>query len=321
LNINDKNRETMKKLSLIIALIAITFAVAAQEDQTGSTLGQPIRPRVVRPWTSDDMGEFSTPVSYVHQREADVMYYVTIWRTIDLREKLNHPLYFPTSPKGKGALRSLGQVIFDALDFNNPENETALRVYTDEECQYPKTKDEIRDVLVRRYSTPKVDEDGNEIGMDDMEEEFTSDKILCYFIKEVWFFDRERSLLDVRILEIEPIVEYTPELNLGADAENLSEDMVENRKQLKRIGYIMYDELRPYLAKQEVFNIKNNAARISFDDLLTWKRQFASYIRAEENVYDDREINAYIANPRDQRIESEKIKESIRTMEHDLWEF
>ena len=307
----------MKKLSLIIALAAMAFAATAQEDN-GSTLEQPVRPPVVRPWTSDEIGEFSAPIAYVHQRQADVMYYVTIWRTIDLREKINHPLYFPT--RQKGGLRSLGQVIFDALDFNNSENENALPLYTNEDCNYPLSKDEARGGLLRRFSTAQVDPTSGEIiGYVDGEEELAADQILSYYIKEVWFFDKERSLLDVRILEIEPIMEYTPDLNLGT--EDLGEDAVAPQKQLKRVGFIMYDELRPFLAKQEVFNIKNNAARISFDDLMTWKRQFASYIRAEENVYDNRPIRDYHANPRDQRIESEKIKNEIRTMESDLWEF
>ena len=309
----------MKKLSLIIALAAITFAAIAQEDEAGSTLEQPVRPPLTRPWTSDDIGEFSAPIAYVHQRQADVMYYVTIWRTIDLREKINHPLYFPT--RAKGGLRSLGRVIFDALDFENPENEGALPLYTNEDCQYPLSKDEARGGLTRRFSTPQVNEYGEIIGYLDGEEELSTDQILSYYLKEVWFFDKERSLLDVRILEIEPIIEYTPELNLGTENQELGEDAVAPQKQLKRVGFIMYDELRPFLAKQEVFNIKNNAARISFDDLMTWKRQFASYVRAEENVYDNRQIRDYMANPRDQRIESEMIKEAIRTMESDLWEF
>ena len=83
----------------------------------------------------------------------------------------------------------------------------------------------------------------------------------------------------------------------------------------------MYDELRPYLVKQEVYNPKNNAQRLSLDDMLTWKREFSSFIYQEQNVYNNRQIDAYIANARDQRIESERITEKIRTFEHDLWEF
>ena len=37
-------------------------------------------------------------VPYPHIREADVMWYRRVWRTIDLREKMNHTLYYPTEP-------------------------------------------------------------------------------------------------------------------------------------------------------------------------------------------------------------------------------
>ena len=66
--------------------------------------------------------------------------------------------------------------------------------------------------------------------------------------------------------------------------------------------------------------MKNNASRISFDDLITWKRDFSSLIYKESNVY-DRDIQEYIANSRDQRIESERITENLRKFESDLWEF
>ena len=39
-------------------------------------------------------------VQYAHLREADVMWSKRVWRTIDLREKMNHPLYYPEEPIG-----------------------------------------------------------------------------------------------------------------------------------------------------------------------------------------------------------------------------
>ena len=133
----------MKKFGLLLlGLMAASFAFA-QEDEEGSTMGQPIRKPVEFAWEQVDVGEFSDPIPYAPVRQADVMYYYTIWRTIDLREKVNHPLYFPTETKG--TWRSLSQTIFDAIDMANPEKtEGVLTIYSDEMCTLPFSRDEIR---------------------------------------------------------------------------------------------------------------------------------------------------------------------------------
>ena len=41
-----------------------------------------------------------TPVPYPSIREADVMWAKRIWRIVDLRQKMNHPFYYPTEPIG-----------------------------------------------------------------------------------------------------------------------------------------------------------------------------------------------------------------------------
>ena len=35
-------------------------------------------------------------ISYPHLREADVLWAKRVWQVIDLREKMNHPFYYPT---------------------------------------------------------------------------------------------------------------------------------------------------------------------------------------------------------------------------------
>ena len=314
----------MKKIVLSLFAICLGITAFAQEDTTGSTMVQPIRKPVEFPWEQTEVGDFSNPINYVYQRNADVMYYHTIWRTIDLREKMNHPLYFPQEVRG--TWRSLAQVIFDAVDIKNPDNENAMRIYSDEYCTLPMSREDVKACLVNIKHMEQVDPETFEvIGDLEYEEEFTSAQVLLYRIKEIWFFDKKRSVLEVRILELEPMIEYERE---GDGREPNPEEMQDQDdedvgplKSKKRIGYILYDELRPYLAQQEVFNQKNNAARLSLDDLLTWKREFSSFIYQEQNVYNDRQIDEYITNARDQRIESDRITDKIRSFEHDLWEF
>ena len=315
----------MKKIVLSVLALCLATAAFAQEDTTGSTMNQPVRKPLELAWEQTEVGEFSENVPYVYQRNADVMYYHTIWRTIDLREKMNHPLYFPQETRG--TWRSMAQVIFDAIDVDHPDKKEGevLPVYTDEFCTTYKDREAVRSSLSETHVIDSLDEETFEVvGQKEIVENYRASQILMYRVKEIWFFDKKRSVLEVRILEIEPMLQVEREVG-GAGApgpgQEEGEEEVQTVKAWKRLGYIMYDELRPYLVKQEMYNPKNNAQRLSLDDMMTWKREFSSFIYQEQNVYNNRQIDEYIANARDQRIESERITEKIRSFEHDLWEF
>jgi gliding motility associated protien GldN len=199
----------MKKLQLIVMmLLAVSFACAQEDDFDGSTMEQPVRKPVEMPWEQVNIGDFAEPIAYPPVRQADVMYYWTIWRTIDLREKVNHPLYFPTEMRG--TWRSLGQTIFDAIDFNNPEKtEDVLTLYSDEMCTFPYSRAELPGILAQTFTTTDYDiETGEEIGTKEIVQQFEAKEIISYNVKEVWYFDKQYSTFRVQILEIEPIIEY-----------------------------------------------------------------------------------------------------------------
>ena len=313
----------MKKFTLFaMMLLAACFAFAQDDDVDGSTLEQPVRKPVETPWEQVNTGDFTEPIAYTPVRQADVMYYWTIWRIIDLREKVNHPLYFPADQKG--TWRSLGQTIFDAIDMSNPEKtDDVLPVYQDEMCTMPYSRDELQGLVSMTQTISDYDiETGEEIGTKELIITFEPKQITQYRMKEVWYFDKQYSTFRVQILQIEPMIQYDRSEGKSSnyDDENEDNEDVKGELVLKSLGHIYYNELSPYLARQEVFNMKNQAARLSFDDLITWKRDFSSLIYKESNVY-DRDIEDYIANSRDQRIESERITDKLRTFEHDLWEF
>ena len=313
----------MKKFAVLSAFLFAFILTFAQDDELGgSTLEQPVRKPVETVWQQVDVGDFSDPVAFPPVRQADVIYYWTIWRTIDLREKVNHPLYFPTETRG--TWRSLGQLIFDAIDFLNPENtDNVLPLYMDEMCTLPYSRDELQGILTNVSTIAQIDLDsGEEIGTQELIQQFEAREIISYNIKEIWYFDKQYSTFRCQILAIEPMLEYEKNTNTNSYYDDVEQDPedVGSKKVKKKVGYIYYNELRPYLAKQEVFNVKNNAQRLSYDDLITWKRDFSSLIYKESNVY-DRDIADYISNSRDQRIASEQITNKLRTFESDLWEF
>ena len=300
----------MKKgIILILTLVSFSFLYSQTEDT-------PIPPPLTAPWEIVEVSERPGPVPYPAIKEIDVMWYRYIWREIDLREKRNHALYFPTEPQGN--FKSLAQVIFDAIDMNNPDNENALPIYTDENCNIKVERSEIKNALGNTRTVTKFDPDtGEPIGEETYDDPFTASQIMYYRLKEVWFFDKNRGEMNVRILTIEPSFEYEKEgANLAVD-----DDDVVDLKTKRRLGTIKYDELRPFLAQQQYYIPQNAAIQLTFDDILTWKRYFSSYIVAEGNLQNNREMQDYIKNPRDQRLKSEEIMNQIRNFESELWEY
>ena len=240
-------------------------------------------------------------VPYTHLREADVMWATRIWRKLDLREKINHPLYYPTEAiKNR---RSLTQVIIEAV------REGSLTAYEalDDEFTRTLTKAEIERKLsfidTQYLESPDPPYD---LQMTVFEEPFQSSSVKEFRLKEDWFFDRQKSVMDVRIIGIQPV------------ADNIDRTTGEIRG-TEPMFWIYFPEARNIFASAEVFNRQNDAERRTMEDIF-WKRMFSSYIYKEKNVY-DRQISEYMLNGIDQLLEAEKIKEDIFILEHDLWEY
>ena len=82
------------------------------------------------------------------------------------------------------------------------------------------------------------------------------------------------------------------------------------------------DDLRPIIVNIELFNTDNDAARISYDDFFQM-RMFSSYIVKESNVY-DMDINLFDEFKDDgiaAQLESDRIKNDLFILEHDLWQY
>ncbi len=113
-------------------------------------------------------------------------------------------------------------------------------------------------------------------------------------IKEDIYFDKQRSQMDVRIIGVCPV------------RDNYDENGVFRGKE--PLFWIYYPEIRPVLAKAEVFNRFNDAERRTYEDIF-WKRMFESYIIKEKNVY-DRKVADY-AQGLDALLESERIQNQL----------
>ena len=247
------------------------------------------------------------PVPYPYVREADAMYAKIIWRVIDLREKPNLPLYFPTKPIANRW--NLITLLLYGID-----NEGLTAYGTDDpvnEFKVPLTKEQIDLQMGAKVDTLKVpDANTGELVEKVITHERQVEEVKQIEIKEKWFFDKQHSTMQVRILGICQIRLHFRDDQNG----NPTDDLVKSQT-----FWIYYPEARNILANHEVFNRFNDAQHISFEDFF-YQRRFDSFVFAEANVYNNRNIADYKSGI-ETLYESDKIKESLFQLEHDLWEY
>ena len=161
-----------------------------------------------------------------------------------------------------------------------------------------------------------------------------SNSIFGYNIKEDWFFDKQRSLLDRRIISIAPLARYTidPNLEIPERGNLLVYDKegkafiydnggfieyTDNYEE-REVFWLYFPELRNVIVNYFVYNDKSDAQWMSFDDLF-WKRQFSAQIYKTTDKF-DRDIEDYKYGV-DALYEAERIKDEIRKWEIDVWNY
>ena len=171
---------------------------------------------------------------------------------------------------------------------------TALNEFT-----IPLTKEQIDVAFDAGVDTIRVlDVNTNELVESVIPRPRKTDEVKQLLVKEKWFFDRNHSVMNVRIIGICPVRVYNK-----LDDQGMPTDVVFREQTF----WVYFDEIRPLLSNHEIFNRNNDAQRISFDDFFM-QRRFNSYIWGESNVYDNRWINSYAVGV-DALLEAEKIKE------------
>jgi len=246
------------------------------------------------------------PVPYAYLREADVMWAKDIYRVIDLKQKQNLQLYYPLNPiNDRYNLVSLILWGIDdegirAFSSNDPNNEFTI----------PLDRTQIDEVFGAGTQTIKrLDMEGNLVDTT-ISNDRRTDEVKQILVKEKWFFDKNHSVMNVRIVGLCPIRVYHQLDDQG---------MPQETPVKKKTVWVYFPELRPLFARHEMFNENNDAQRISFDDYFI-QRRFNSFVFAESNVYNNRVITDYSIGL-DALLEAERIKEYLFETEHDLWEY
>jgi hypothetical protein len=196
--------------------------------------------------------------------------------------------------------------------------------------------------LKNQYEATKA---GISIKFPDVIKYISSQSITAFNIKEDWFFDKERSMLDRRIIAIAPVGRVKPlEKGEEASAAEVTDDGINRFKnfvsmnrngylehcndgkfeqydgavQEKELFWLYFPELRDVIVNYYVYSDQSDAQWMSFDDVF-WKRRFTCTIYKASDKF-DREIQDYKYGV-DALYQAEKIKDDIRRWEHDVWNY
>lgn len=252
------------------------------------------------------------PLEYGYVDDRDILWSKTVWEVIDLDERVNFPLYYPTDTIDIGADR---RSLYDVL-IKNIRNGKLEDVYVDsyftEKRKFEDLSSTLRKVDTLEYGYEQINA-GEALSPEYvMERELSAADIEEYRIKGIWYFDKRQGELKYRLLGIAPVA---PDVNFIDDE---SMDPADAKVEL---FWVWYPSARQILHDAKVFNQRNSAQPISFDMLLN-ARRFNGVIYREDNVHGDRKVNDYIAdNALFQLLEAKRIKEVIRDREQDMWAY
>jgi gliding motility associated protien GldN len=231
-------------------------------------------------------------LAYDNVREGDIFWEKRLWRVIDVREKMNLPFMYPEMPFVKILLDAATKG--DIPVYSTIDDKFSKRLTPEEVSSMTSQVDTVRVIDPQTYEE-KIKVIRNDINPEDIKR---------FRVKEVWFFDKESSTLQVRILGIAPLRDV--------------KDDAGNFKYEQPMFWVYYPECRQMLSHYKVFNPGNDASAYTWEDLFEM-RYFSSYIYKQSNV-EDRRLQEYLSGV-DLLLEGEKIKQEIFNFEHDLWSY
>ncbi len=259
------------------------------------------------------------PLEYGFIADKDILKSMVVWEIIDMNDKLNQP-YYHNEDGLVSQNKSLYRLLFEAI------NDGRIKEVYDDEMFMTRLHPDaiqarIKNEVLSDAGIDRINENGA-LTADEMKEytnvyETKTENVKVLKIKGMWYIDRRDSQMKYRLLGIAAMGQDPSTMGqYGPDGQPLA-----SKDELIDLFWVYYPDAREVLANAVVFNSKNLASDITFDDLLN-ARRFSTVIYKSDNGLGNGVIKDYIPNDADEQLEeSERIKGEILQMESDMWNY
>ena len=299
----------MKKVSFIITVF--TFLLFSgnvkSQDPNASFFDQIGNIRL----QTMELDALADTIAVINHRAEDISWSRVVYRVIDMRDKQNFQLYFPSRPNDQ--YRSLFRVMLDAVV-------SGINVYSRNPRDIKPQFDDMLtgDELSRVFAYDESMEN-NLIQVDPITEQrsVNADQYMRYvrnqlkfLIQEVIFFDTHTSRLYTKIIAIAPMYALHPDNMANNDTMAYFRNSV--------LCWFSFDELRPYLIRQLVTPNGNDSQRMTYDEFFS-QNLYSSYLLGDSNMY-SRMLLEFSLDENALRTEQKRIETELMNFEQDLWE-
>lgn len=283
----------MKKIILLLMLVGLVQGAFAQPEARRQAQRKAQNKSNANNMTTRAQIMFPTAASM----DEDVVWRRDIYRELDLNEDANAPLYYPVEPLGSQVnlftyiFKLMMQGRIKAYQYKLDGNES----FNADDVVNPKTFLDNYHIYYEKDAQGRTHLDNSDI---------PSKEVKSYYIKETTYYDQHTATFHTKVLALCPIMTRDDDFGDGGNKYPLF--------------WVKYDDLAPFLSKQQIMTSNlNNAATMSIDDYFL-RNQYNGKIYKTNNML-GKTLAQYCSSDSAMSKEQKKIEAELAAFEKNLW--
>ena len=283
----------MKKIILLLMLVGLAQGAFAQPEARRRAQQKAQNKSNANDMTTRAQIMLPTAASM----DEDVVWRRDIYRELDLNEDANAPLYYPVEPLGSQVnlftyiFKLMMQGRIKAYQYKLDGNES----FNADDVVKPKTFLDNYHIYYEKDAQGRTHLDNSDI---------PSKEVKSYYIKETTYYDQHTATFHTKVLALCPIMTRDDDFGDGGNKYPLF--------------WVKYDDLAPFLSKQQIMTSNlNNAATMSIDDYFL-RNQYKGKIYKTNNML-GKTLAQYCSSDSAMSKEQKKIEAELAAFEKNLW--